>query len=186
MCRYYNRRVDLGELLLCAGAGLLSGGVPDVLEPALHPHHRQLAHSVTVGGLLAKFGVERCSFKNGEWDQFHKILAAALIAGYISHLVADGCTPRGLPLLGTGKLSWFVTSPADRTTMYRLKGEPPCTPASLSARSIQRLDKFRNTLSGEVRQLLRNAQGFVDVLETLDTSTGDFVCVWLWNSKESA
>jgi quinol monooxygenase YgiN len=48
------------------------------------------------------------------------------------------------------------------------------------------LDKFRSTLSGEVRQLLRNAQGFVDVLETLDTSTGDFVCVSLWNSKESA
>lgn len=100
MCRYYKRQLDFGEFLVCAGAGLLSAAVPDLLEPALHPHHRQLAHSVTTGGLLAKYASIMCCAENGTWDEFRKILVASAIGGYISHLVADGCTPRGLPLLG--------------------------------------------------------------------------------------
>ncbi len=100
MCRYYNRQPDLGELLVCAGAGFLSAAVPDVLEPAAHPHHRQLAHSATVGTALVKYAMTMCCAENVKWTPEQKTLVAALVAGYVSHLVADGCTPRGLPLLG--------------------------------------------------------------------------------------
>ena len=100
MCRYYKRRPDFGELLVCAGLALVAGAAPDLFEPAAHPHHRQLAHSVAAGGVLTKFAFDKCGFLNCEWDEFAKIAMAAGIAGYISHLVADACTPCGLPLLG--------------------------------------------------------------------------------------
>lgn len=99
MCRYYNRKVDLAEALVCAGAGMAGAALPDLLEPALHPHHRKIAHSITAGGALTKFSLDRCASANGEWTEFGKIVFASAGAGYISHLVADGCTPRGLPML---------------------------------------------------------------------------------------
>src|SRR5207248_11091325 len=83
MCSYYNRQPSFGEFLLCAGVGLFTGGVPDRLEPAVHSHHRQLAHSFSVGGLLAKFASEKCG-ADCEWDQFQKILLAVGVAGYLS------------------------------------------------------------------------------------------------------
>jgi inner membrane protein len=99
MCKYYRRQPSFGEFLVCAGFALVAGAAPDLLEPATHPHHRQLAHSFTAGGLLAKFALDKCSFGNCEWDQFAKIAMASGIAGYLSHLVADACTPRCLPLI---------------------------------------------------------------------------------------
>lgn len=54
MCQYYERDPDLLELLMCAGAAVLSGGLPDIIEPAIHPHHRQFAHSFTTGGILLR------------------------------------------------------------------------------------------------------------------------------------
>jgi len=100
LCRYFQRQADLGEFLVCAAAGCMGAVMPDLLEPAVHPHHRQIAHSVTVGGLLTKCGIDVCTPENCTWDEFHKILLACAIAGYVSHLAIDGCTPRGLPLLG--------------------------------------------------------------------------------------
>jgi inner membrane protein len=98
MCSYYKRQARLDELLICIGVGVATAAVPDLLEPALHPHHRQIAHSFTTGGVLAKLATEKC-FTNCEWDQLQKIVLAAAIAGYLSHLVADACTPRCLPII---------------------------------------------------------------------------------------
>lgn len=99
MCRYYERQPDLGEFLLCAVAGVAGGAAPDAIEPAAHPHHRQFAHSFASGGLLLKFASSQCGIENGHLTQFQKILLAAGIAGYMSHLLADGLTPRSLPLI---------------------------------------------------------------------------------------
>src|SRR2546421_4330066 len=88
MCKYYNRQPTFGEFLLCVGVGLVAAAVPDLVEPALHPHHRQLAHSFTTGGLLLKFATEKCS-SACEWDEFQKILLTAASAGYLSHLALD-------------------------------------------------------------------------------------------------
>ena len=99
MCRYYNRQPELGELLLSAGAGLLAAGVPDFIEPAINPHHRQFAHSFTAGSLILRFANDQCVVENGGLTPYQKILMAAGIAGYLSHLLADACTPTCLPLI---------------------------------------------------------------------------------------
>ena len=99
MSKFYNRPVDLGELLLCAGAATLAAALPDLFEPAFCPNHRQFAHSITAIGLLAKFAYEKCGRKC-EWEAFQKIFWACIVAGYVSHLVADALTPRGLPVVG--------------------------------------------------------------------------------------
>lgn len=100
MCRRLARKVDFGEMLLCAGLGLITSAVPDIVEPALHSHHRQFFHSVTAGSVLTGFALNRCSHNNELWDDFTKILAAVAVTSYLSHLVADLSTPRGLPVLG--------------------------------------------------------------------------------------
>jgi inner membrane protein len=99
MCRYYERQPDLGEFLLCAAAGVVGGAAPDAIEPSINPHHRQFAHSFATGGLLLRFVNDQCGVENVGLTQFQKILVAAGVAGYISHLVADACTPKCLPLI---------------------------------------------------------------------------------------
>ena len=100
MCKYYNRQPDLGELLVCTGVGLLTGAAPDAIEPAIHPNHRALGHSLGLGAGLAKFALTKCCKENGDWQEFQKILVGVAIVSYMCHLIADGCTPRGIPLLG--------------------------------------------------------------------------------------
>ena len=112
--------------------GLVGGKLPDIIEPAVHSWHRNVAHSVTVGtaviGAAAK-SVQSwhasCRAKADAWaqrrldtnltpaDRAFALLAelawriAAGIpigaaAGYISHLVLDAGTPRGIPLIARG------------------------------------------------------------------------------------
>ena len=43
-----HRKPDLGELLLCAGAGIyLAAAVPDAIEPAAHPNRRRFGSTVS-------------------------------------------------------------------------------------------------------------------------------------------
>ena len=83
MCQHYDRQPDLLELLVCTGTGVLAGAVPDALEPADHPHHRQFAYSFTAGALLMRLANDQCRIENGGLDQFEKILLASGIAGYV-------------------------------------------------------------------------------------------------------
>jgi membrane-bound metal-dependent hydrolase YbcI (DUF457 family) len=112
----------------CIG-GYIGSCLPDAIEPASWPGHRQFAHSVPTGGgvayglykLLEEWEIyfrsraEYYKNKSGEeplhW--FQKLLYAILEtlsriaagglsglgAGYLSHLLLDGGTPNGLPLL---------------------------------------------------------------------------------------
>jgi membrane-bound metal-dependent hydrolase YbcI (DUF457 family) len=87
--------------LLVSAAGFALGKLPDWLEPALHPNHRQFFHSFAV--LFAVlYGVKRAY----EWDpgtDLERFLrGAALIAGsvYAAHLILDCTTKKCLPLLG--------------------------------------------------------------------------------------
>jgi hypothetical protein len=78
-----------------------AGSIPDVLEPAIHPNHRQFFHSVVAGGLVL-FGAKKLYDWEPETD-FQKIVryAALVSAGaYLMHLILDGCTPKSLPLVG--------------------------------------------------------------------------------------
>lgn len=79
----------------------LCTNLPDILEPAIHPHHRQFFHSVTFAALI--FG-GMC--KLYQWEpqtEGEKLLKfCLLVAGgsYLIHLAMDACTRRSLPLLG--------------------------------------------------------------------------------------
>jgi membrane-bound metal-dependent hydrolase YbcI (DUF457 family) len=106
--------------------GYLGGLVPDGLEPALHPNHRGIAHSLAALGCLglvrlselqaqcrtnaeicirrksvhAADGPERqkAEFEALAW-RFVAGLIVGFTVGYASHLVLDAGTKRGLPLV---------------------------------------------------------------------------------------
>lgn len=115
------------EILGGGVGGYLGGKVPDVLEPALHPGHRDFCHSWTAGGAVAT-GLTALA----RWETFCReqaaelrqrrlaspptdpvtsfflvlgeifwTLAAGFVsgfgAGYLSHLALDAATPRRLP-----------------------------------------------------------------------------------------
>ena len=109
--------------------GRWGGILPDLLEPATSPTHRHFAHSVTIGvGLSAgqrPIGIQLRdllrsmadkAFEAQEQSQdaflwwslyglvglflcFLAGLAVAMVPGYLSHLVLDAGTRRGLPLV---------------------------------------------------------------------------------------
>lgn len=119
-----DRSWDIAGALLGATFG---GVLPDLLEPASSPNHRQFAHGVLPAMAVAWFG--RGEHQKGcdvlyawanaaprpgdlavlfnsqnetpRWLRF--VIAGffrAVPNGYATHLVADATTPRGLPLLG--------------------------------------------------------------------------------------
>jgi len=123
---------ELTALLETVGgaiAGYCGSRLPDIIEPASWPGHRQFAHSAIFGsGILsglytlleeweeyfrsqAQYYCDKKSKGDICWLQkllyaifeiLYRILAgcmSGLGAGYISHLYADGCMPKGLPLV---------------------------------------------------------------------------------------
>ncbi|WP_456417133.1 metal-dependent hydrolase [Thiolapillus sp.] len=87
--------------LLAIGTSTAFAKLPDLIEPAIHPHHRQFFHSI---GFLVMIG---CGLKkvydwqpDGQAERILRFLTLCAGAGYISHLVLDGFTPRFLPLHG--------------------------------------------------------------------------------------
>lgn len=117
----------LAELVGGAVGGWLGGVLPDVIEPATTPNHRNVAHSVAAGGGLtlakvadaqakcreqAAFYAERVRTAGlTDADRSHAQLmmlawhfiagaAAAFVAGYASHLTLDALTKKSIPLIG--------------------------------------------------------------------------------------
>ncbi|PHS06173.1 MAG: metal-dependent hydrolase [Blastopirellula sp.] len=87
--------------LVTGGTGALFGKLPDLLEPAIHSHHRQFFHSWLVFGAVG-YGFKKIY----EWkpddpiEVFLREVALMAAGGYMSHLFLDSLTPRSLPLLG--------------------------------------------------------------------------------------
>lgn len=75
--------------------------LPDLLEPATNPHHRQFFHGVAFGGIVG-YGM----YKAYQWqpetdfDRFVRLCLLAAGAGVLIHLAMDSVTPRSIPLLG--------------------------------------------------------------------------------------
>ncbi len=123
---------EIGKLLYglsaCAG-GLVGGVLPDVLEPALHSHHRDVFHSLFAGGGIVAVGSQSAktfgtelraeaarlrSLRLAQPQEDPKRLVLSLrecliytvlgfslglTVGYTTHVVADMATPRGVPLV---------------------------------------------------------------------------------------
>lgn len=76
--------------------GLFTASLPDILEPAHHPNHRAAAHSVAA--LLGTSYAAYCVHKSDKIDGKAKLMVSVATAGYLSHLMLDSQTPKGLPL----------------------------------------------------------------------------------------
>lgn len=96
-CRLTERTLDFGEFLLAGGAGACVGLLPDLLEPAVHPNHRGILHSYASAGLLS-YGTKRI-WENPEISRDQKMQWTIGSLCYLSHLIADAQTPKGLPLI---------------------------------------------------------------------------------------
>lgn len=83
-----------------AGLAAMCGTLPDLLEPALHPNHRQFFHSITFAGALG-YGL----YKLHKWEPQEKVdkllKTLGMIAGgaYLVHLAMDSTTPATLPVI---------------------------------------------------------------------------------------
>ena len=96
-CQLTNRKPTFAEAVVAGATGALVALVPDILEPALHPNHRSLFHSVTGGAALVQSA--RGALRSTTLTAETKFILVLLLIGYVSHLLADAATPKGLPVL---------------------------------------------------------------------------------------
>jgi inner membrane protein len=95
-----NGQTTVAPLLGGLAASILTK-LPDLLEPATSPNHRQFFHSIVFASLLGAG-----YFKLDQWepqDSFEellKTLGKLAIASYLIHLALDSTTRKSLPFLG--------------------------------------------------------------------------------------
>ena len=89
------------NLVASVAAGTFFAALPDIIEPATNPHHRQFCHSVVVFCAIG-YGIKKAYHWKPLSERHKTIRTLSLIAGcaYLSHLVLDASTPRSLPLIG--------------------------------------------------------------------------------------
>lgn len=100
-----NREKQEGEATLAPAAGAVLGAVltklPDLLEPATSPQHRQFFHSLAFAAAL---GYGLCKLHDWEpEDELGKLARwVGLVGGsaYLVHLALDFTTAKSLPLVG--------------------------------------------------------------------------------------
>lgn len=89
------------EPLISGAAAAVLTKLPDLLEPATSPNHRQFFHSIAFASLLG-LGV----YKLHKWepqesgDRLWKKVGMLALSCYLIHLALDATTPRSLPLIG--------------------------------------------------------------------------------------
>ncbi len=87
--------------LIATPLATFGGMLPDLLEPASRgPHHRRFCHSVAAFCAVG-YGVYK-AYKwepQTELEKCLRITAIVIGAGYLSHLIADASTPKGLPII---------------------------------------------------------------------------------------
>lgn len=86
--------------LLGALGGLAGSALPDILEPAIHPNHRGMAHSAVVGSGISIKTIKSLTTNSSQSQNTKAVILTALAVGYLSHLFLDGKTAKGLPFVG--------------------------------------------------------------------------------------
>lgn len=95
--RMLNEEVNFGNALCCGIVGAGVARLPDIIEPAINPSHRAIAHSLATSGALIY--TTKKVLETQRFDSDQKAAITGLIAAYLSHLAADSTTPAGLPLI---------------------------------------------------------------------------------------
>lgn len=90
---------SIAGLILAPLFGSFGGVIPDKLEPATDPNHRDFCHSIT-GGTAISFGISKLSADTESigFNLFNVCLRSTGV-GYITHLVDDAGTPKRIPLI---------------------------------------------------------------------------------------
>ena len=89
-------QIDYGKVAIFAAGGAACAALPDILEPATSPNHRELFHSISCAGVVS-YGAFGKHSQAWSVEDRHAIRMAAL--SYLSHLWLDGETPKGLPFI---------------------------------------------------------------------------------------
>ena len=97
---YQKNRELSAKPLVDAGLAALCGTLPDLLEPAHHPNHRQFFHSLTFASVTA-YGLYRAYQWEAEsdWEKLLRTLAIVGSSAYLIHLAMDATTAKSLPLI---------------------------------------------------------------------------------------
>ena len=87
--------------LIGAGLAALLTNLPDLLEPALHPQHRQFFHSVAFVGLIGLAGYKLYTWEpDDDWERVLRFLLLVGCGAVFVHLAMDALTKRPLPWVG--------------------------------------------------------------------------------------
>jgi len=94
------RKLSSGEItgrLLFAGAGGFVGStLPDIIDPAIGPNHRNIGHGIVTG--IA--GISTCTKLNKKTENpYAKAFIKGTATGTVSHLALDASTPKGIPTI---------------------------------------------------------------------------------------
>lgn len=99
----YEKNNGESTLKQVAGAGLAAilGTLPDFIEPACNPNHRQFFHSVGTFGLIGCGLYKLTKWEPEEtFDKTIKFVCMVAAGAYLVHLAMDLSTPKALPILG--------------------------------------------------------------------------------------
>ncbi len=86
--------IDFEILLAGSAGGFLGGILPDLLDPASDPNHRKFFHAI----LPTAITLMKSDFAGIE-DPRARAFLKGLLWSYVSHLIVDLGSPKGLPLV---------------------------------------------------------------------------------------
>lgn len=87
--------------LVGGGLGALLGTLPDMIEPANHPNHRQFFHGLTFAVALGYLGYRLYKWQPEEpWQETLRMIGLIAIGAYLIHLAMDASTPKSIPIVG--------------------------------------------------------------------------------------
>ncbi len=93
--------VQTAKPLVAGTAAAFFTKLPDMLEPATCPNHRQFFHSVAFAGLLCLAFHELWKWQpDSAGGEFLRALGQVAIPAYLIHLLLDSLTAKSLPLVG--------------------------------------------------------------------------------------
>ena len=92
-----NESPTIIETILAFAGGAIAGAAPDILESPTNPNHRSIFHSKAMLDLISK--ANQNMWQSKQLTENQKAIISLLSASYASHLVVDGTTPKGLPLI---------------------------------------------------------------------------------------
>jgi RsiW-degrading membrane proteinase PrsW (M82 family) len=105
-------KIELGEIILSTLVGIRTARIPDILEPPIHPNHRDFFHSLTFGVMIGYVGFtvfedlkiirhKRTTLGVQQWSTREYVEIAIIIAcgAIILHLIMDGFTVKGLNII---------------------------------------------------------------------------------------